>query len=296
MKLRRILRFTLYFLLTILLLWIIAVQAGCMDMRTKDAEWKEKLLEKGQTTRPQFLDIPAGTGRAIHTVVIHTGDSLPWIIFSHGSPGSADAYLDYLADTNLSRHANLVSYDRAGFGYTDFGNPEISLERQAADLKAIADRLAPGRKIFLTGHSMGSPVVFRFAMDFPDLAAGIVNIAGSVDAALEPHPWWQAILDKAPLSWLLPKSFWASNHEIKYLAPELERMIPLWEKLRCPVSIIHARNDRLVDVKNVDFCRKMLINAPVRVNMLENGDHFILWTRPEVIRAEIESILNYEPD
>lgn len=291
MKLRQILRFTLYFLLVILLIWIIAVQSGCMDMRTPDGDWPEKLRAKGQLRTPQFLDIPAGTGRTIHTVVVQEADSLPWIIFSHGSPGSANAYLDYLADTSLSRHANLVSYDRAGFGYTDYGRPEISLQRQAADLKAVVDRLAPGQKIYLVGHSMGSPVIFRFAMDYPDLVQGIVNVAGSVDAALEPHPWWQSALDAPPLSWLLPKSFWASNREIKYLEPELKQMIPYWERIRCPVTIIHARNDRLVDVGNVEFCRKMLVNAPLQITLLEKGDHFILWTRKHVIDQAILEIL-----
>ena len=292
MKLRRILRLVMYILAFLLVIWIVAVQAGCMDMRTSDAKWLEKMREKGQSQPLKFLDIPASTGRNIHTVVVESGDTLPWILFSHGSPGSADAYLDYLADTSLSQYANLVSYDRAGFGFTDYGHPEISLERQAADLKAVADRLAPGRKVYLVGHSMGSPVVFRFAMDYPELVAGIINVAGSVDATLEPHPWWQAALDKPPLAWLLPKSFWASNREIKYLTPELERMMPYWERIHCPPVVIHAYNDRLVYVKNVDFCKRMLVNAKLKVTMLDKGDHFILWSRRDLVREEIRAVLN----
>jgi len=287
MKLRRIVHLTMYILLALLLLWIIAVQAGCMSMRTPDREWTEKLRAKGQTRAPGFRDIPGSTGRTIHAVVVGSTDTLPWVIFLHGSPGSADAYLDYLADTSLSRHANLVSMDRAGFGYTDFGHPEISLQRQAEDIKAVADSLAPGKQVFLVGHSLGSPVIFRFAMDYPGQVAGIINVAGSVDASLEPHPWWQNFFDVPPGKWLLPKSFWTSNREIKYLEPELEKMMPLWASVQCPVHIIHAKNDRLVDVRNVDFCRRMLTGAPVQVTLLEKGDHFILWTRTDVVNAAI---------
>ena len=291
MKLRRILRITMFILLSVLLLWIIAVQAGCMSMRTPDREWPGKLREKGQFVAPRFLDIPGSTGRTIHAVEIGVADSLPWVVFLHGSPGSADAYLDYLADTSLSRHANLVSMDRAGFGYTDFGHPEISLQRQAEDIKAVVDSLAPGKQVILVGHSLGSPVIFRFAMDYPAQTAGIVNVAGSVDADLEPHPWWQNFFDVAPGKWLLPKSLWASNREIKYLGPELVKMMPLWAAVRCPVHIIHAKNDRLVDVGNVDFCRRMLTGAPVQVSLLEKGDHFILWTRRDLVNEAILEML-----
>ncbi|MCC6279395.1 MAG: alpha/beta hydrolase [Saprospiraceae bacterium] len=289
---RRILRFTCYSLLVLLLTWIIAMQSGCMDMRTPNSAWAEQLRAKGQVLVPQFLDVASSTGRSIHAVAVITVDSLPWVFMLHGSPGSADAYLDYLADTSLSHQANLVAIDRAGFGYSDYGKAETSLQRQAADVKAVADRLAPGRKILLVGHSLGSPVIFRFAMDYPDQTAGIVNVAGSVDAGLEPHPWWQSVLDVPPMSWLLPGSFWASNHEIRYLAPELKWMEPLWANIRCPVEIVHAQDDSLVPAGNVDFCKKMLVGAAnVKVNLLPTGDHFILWSRRDVVIESIVELL-----
>lgn len=287
MKIRRILKFSMYILLALLLIWIIAVQAGCMAMRTSDREWTKKLYEKGQSAAPRFIDVPAPTGRSIHAVCVMAADSMPWVLFLHGSPGSSDAFLDYLADTTLSNHANLVAIDRAGFGYSDFGTPETSLQRQAQDVKAVADFIAPGHQLFLAGHSLGSPVIVRFAMDFPDLTAGIINVAGSVDPSLEPHPWWQKFLDVPPGKWLIPKSFWVSNHEIRYLEAELETMKPLWNKIRCPMHIIHAKNDRLVDVGNVEFCKRMLTNAPFEVTLLEKGDHFILWSRKDLIRNAV---------
>ena len=290
---RRILRYITYSFLALLLGWIIAVQSGCMVMRTPDSEWAEKLRAKGQLLTPQFRDIPSSTGRSIHAVAVIVADSLPWIILLHGSPGSADAYLDYLADTSLTRRANLVAMDRAGFGYSDYGHPETSLQRQAADVKAVADQLAPGQKVVLVGHSMGGPVICRFAMDYPEQTAGIVNVAGSVDADLEPHPWWQPVLDVPPMSWLLPGSLWASNHEIRYLAPELGLMMPLWANIRCPVEIVHAQDDSLVPAGNVDFCRRMITNAAhFQVTLLPTGDHFILWSRRDVVDQTIFALLD----
>lgn len=292
MILRRIFRILLYIFLGLLLLWIFALQAGYMMMRTPDAEMAEKISKKGQTIVPQFFDIQSSTGRGIHAVAIISNDTLPWVVMLHGSPGSTDAYLDYLADTSLSKRANLVAMDRAGFGYSDYGKAETSLSRQALDLKAVADKLAPGRKVFLLSHSMGGPVICRFAMDYPDQIVGLINVAGSVDADLEPHPWWQPVLDVPPMKWLLPGSLWASNHEIRYLAPELKLLMPLWANIRCPVEIVHAQDDQLVPVANVDFCKKMLVNATYfNIRLLEKGDHFILWSRRDVVNAAIFALL-----
>jgi pimeloyl-ACP methyl ester carboxylesterase len=285
MKLPKFLRRMLYFLLFLMLIWIVCVQAGCLAMRTPDRKWPEKMHQKGQPLAPIFTDVPNAQQRNLHAVSLPARDSLPWIILAHGSPGSADAYLDYLSDTVLSKHANLVSVDRAGFGYSDFGRPEISLPAQAANLKTVMDRLAPGRKWLLAGHSLGGPLVARFAMDYPENTAGIVIIAGSVDPALEPQQWWVSWVDNPPLKWLIPKSLWASNHEIRYLKKELENMLPLWENIHCPVHIIHAENDRLVPFGNVAFLQQKLAHNPqVTYTIYKEGDHFILWSQQAQIR------------
>lgn len=292
MIIRRILRVLIYTFLLLLLLWIIAVQAGWMDMRIPDVNWPGKLREKGQSLAPEFWDIPSSSGRTIHSITVRSSDSLPWIILLHGSPGSMGTYVDYLADTSLTDRANLIAMDRAGFGYSDYGHAEPSLQRQAADVKAVVDRVAPGRKVFLVGYSLGGPVICRFAMDYPDQTAGIVNVAGSVDADLELQPWWQQVMDVPPMKWLLPGSLWASNHEIRYLADELRLMIPLWPQITCPVALVHAQDDQLVPVSNVDFCKKMLSGAArVQVTVLPTGDHFILWNRRDVVKAAIFGII-----
>ncbi len=185
------------------------------------------------------------------------------------------------------------SVDRPGFGYTSgFGQPEGSLERQAAAVQAVVERLAPTQKIILVGHSLGGPVIARYAMDYPDRVAGLIIVAGSVDPDLEEHPWWQGAIDVPPLCWLLPKSFWASNREIKLLEAELRQILPRWADIRCPVTMVHAENDRLVPFANVAFARRMLVNcADYREITFAKGDHFFLWTQPEIVRQAVLDML-----
>lgn len=282
-----------YPLLLLLVLWAVAVQSGCFSMRTSDAGWRKKLQKKGQYNVPQFLDIQDKNGRRIHAVAICASDTLPLVAMVHGSPGSADAFLDYLADTSLTNQARLVSIDRPGFGYTaGFGQPEPSLEAQAAAVQAITSWLAPSQKVILVGHSLGAPVITKFAMDYPEETAGLILVAGSIDPAQEEHPWWQKMIDVPPVKWITPKSFWTSNAEIIPLERELEKIVPYWPRINCPVRVVHAVNDQLVPVANASFAQKMLVNCPdLKMEILPKGNHFILWNRREIITRHLLQIL-----
>ncbi|MBL7776368.1 MAG: alpha/beta hydrolase, partial [Saprospiraceae bacterium] len=260
-----------------LLSWILAVQAGCLAMRTPDREWREELPKKGQNLPPVFHDFQIPGYRRIHAVSIGRTDSLPLAVLVHGSPGSADAFLSYLADTTLTDRMRLASFDRPGFGFTEgFGRPEGSLIRQAQAVEAVADALSPHRPVLLVAHSYGAPVIVQYAMLYPERVAGLVLVAGSIDPDLEEHPWWQKAIDRAPLRWLTPKSLWTSNREIIFLESELRRIGTDWAAIRCPVVLVHAHNDRLVPFENVAFARNKLLNAAsVQLVEMERGDHFI---------------------
>lgn len=278
-----------YFFLSLLAVWLLAVQSGCFAMRTPDRLWSAAMQNKGQILPLRFLDIPDPNGRMIHAISVSAADSLPLVVLVHGSPGSADNYLTFLGDTILTKRARLVTLDRPGFGYTqDFGKAEPSQAAQAAAVQAVVNQLAPNEKVLLVGHSLGGPVIARFAMDYPEQTAGLVIVAGSIDPDLEEHPWWQSAIDPPPLKWLIPKSFWASNREIKFLEKELRDMLPLWEHITCPVTVIHAQNDMLVPVANAGFARRVLTNCPeLKVEILPDGNHFILWNQYEKIREAI---------
>jgi pimeloyl-ACP methyl ester carboxylesterase len=230
--------------------------------------------------------------RDVHYV--KAGDSSkPLILFVHGSPGSLSAFIHFLADTTLSSRALLISADRPGFGYSNFGNAESSLLKQAETLKPILNEFQNNRPITLVGHSLGGPLIARMAIEYPDLVDGIVIVAGSIDPELEPNEtWFRAPLATPLFSWLLPRSLRASNQEIYHLKPELEDMIPMWSSITCPVAVIHGQADSLVPFANTAFARKMLVNAQVSFVFNDNMDHFVPWSHPELIQQAILSMIN----
>jgi pimeloyl-ACP methyl ester carboxylesterase len=220
-------------------------------------------------------------------------EALPLVVFLHGSPGSLSAFIEFMADTVLLSKAQLITVDRPGFGESNFGYGEKSVERQSSVLKPLIEKNKLNRPVILVGHSMGGPVISRMAMDYPELIDGLVIVAGSIDPDLEPNEtWFRAPLATPFLRWILPRSFRASNQEIYHLKPELQEMLPLWKKIKASTIVVQGKKDVLVDPANADFAKKMIVNAPVELMMIDEMNHFVPWSNPELIREAILKLIS----
>lgn len=271
-----------------LLAGIMLISHSCMTFRMSSKEVDAYFAAKNVKASQEMYAIGA---REIHYVKAGN-ETHPLVLFVHGSPGSLSAFIDFLADSTLLDHFLLITTDRPGFGYSNFGNAEPSLASQAALLKPILEKYKNNKPVILVGHSLGGPVIARMAMDFPELVDGLVFVAASIDPNLEPNEtWFRAPLATPFLSWILPRSFRSSNEEIYQLKPQLESMMPLWADIKCRVIVIQGGEDDLVDPGNADFARKMLVHAPVEYMLKKDMNHFVPWSHPELIR---EAILKFD--
>lgn len=262
---------------------------ACMTFRMSEKEIARHFKKKNITVKQDALKIDK---RTQHFVSTGNEDS-PTVVFVHGSPGSLSAFIDFLSDSLLLSKAHLVTIDRPGFGYSNFGRAEPSLKMQAALLQPLLELRKQRRPIILVGHSLGGPVIARMAMDYPDLVDGLIIVAGSIDPALEPNERWFRVPLATPFfSWLMPLSFKASNDEILEAKKELELMLPLWKNIKCPVMVLQGAKDKLVPPGNADFAKRMLTNAQVEVVLKEDVSHFIPWTHPEMIQQAILQLLD----
>lgn len=279
-------RFAVIFLCVIIL--IISFHS-CMTFRMSKGEVDEFFLSKKiNGSQHQYA-----SGKYTIHYAQAGDDTKPLVVFVHGSPGSLSAFIDFLGDTTLTNNALLITTDRPGFGYSNFGLAETSIEKQAALLKPILEKHKNNRPIILVGHSLGGPVIAQMAMDFPHLVGGLVFVAGSIDPELEPNElWFRAPLATPFLSWILPRSFRASNEEIYQLKPQLENMLPRWKEIRCPVIVIQGKKDNLVAPGNADFAKKMMVNAPVTLLLKDDMNHFVPWTHPELIRQAVLELVS----
>lgn len=266
---------------------LLLLMDGCMQFRMTDNEITKYFTDRGLTCEIKSYY----HGRQKINYVQTGADSLPLVVFIHGSPGSLDAFIHFMVDSTLRPKAQMISVDRPGFGASNFGYAEPSLQKQVAQIQPILEAHKHQRPIILVGHSLGGPFIARMAMDFPDLVDGLVFVAGSVDPDLEPNEWFRGPLATPFLKWALPRSMRASNDEIYKLKPELQRMVPLWSKIRCPSIFIQGDKDELVPAGNADFARRMLVNAPLKIVRDSTMNHFVPWTHPHYIRDAVAEMV-----
>ena len=279
--------FMVIFILT--LIWII-IAPSCMTMRTPDSEMKKKFHEQGVnlTTAIQQVD-----GHNIHYAVTGS-DTMPTIVFIHGTPGSWDAFANYLKDSALLQHYRLISIDRPGFGYSDFGKP-YHLQQQSEIMSPVLQTFKNGKPLFLVGHSLGGPMLIKLSADNPALFSALVIISGSIDPAEEKPEKWRPWLFKTPLNLLMPGALRQSNEEIWYFKKDLVALKNDFKKIHCPVIFIHGQKDTWVPPDNVAYGKKMLVNAAaVSELFFADGNHFIPWTKFDEIKKALLSLVEVD--
>jgi pimeloyl-ACP methyl ester carboxylesterase len=256
----------------ILFVWLVLAQS-CMKFRISDSEAKQKFALSNVQLFTETIEVD---GFSMHYA--KTGnDTFPTLFFVHGSPGSWDAFSVYLKDKDLLNKYRMISVDRPGFGYSEFGNAK-NLDEQSKLISPLLKILNNKKPMYVVGHSLGGPMAVKLDADNPGVFSGMVLLAASVDPAAENPEKWRPVLYKTPLKYFLPGAFRPSNEELWYLKKDLKDLAADFSKITCPVWIIHGDKDKFVPVSNADYAKKMLVNAKsVEIKILKGAPHFIPW-------------------
>jgi pimeloyl-ACP methyl ester carboxylesterase len=210
------------------------------------------------------------------------------VIFVHGTPGSADAWTEYLQDRPDS--FEYIAVDRPGFGKSAPDKAVVTLEEQAIALQGLLVE-REGQWPILVGHSLGAPIIAKLAVLSPQKVGGLIFVSGSFDPKLEKiHPL-QRVGDTWPIERILPSSIRNSNRELFALKLELEILESQLPEIHNRITIIHGTRDNLVPYKNVQYVLSQLASAQTaEVVTLEGNNHFLPWNSKEIIEAAIKSM------
>jgi pimeloyl-ACP methyl ester carboxylesterase len=220
----------------------LVLQVSCMDFYMDEKEMSRAF--ENEQIMPISQTMTIGENHIHYVYTDQHKDQL--LIFVHGSPGSWSAFADYFKNDSLLNSFDVLSVDRPGYGGSDGGRPEVSLEKQAFLISEVIRDFGHKNKI-LIGHSLGGPVVARIA--------------------------------------ITPTDFWVSNEEILALPTELTLILPLWSQIKIPTIVIQGTKDQFVPKENAAFAQKMLGDF-VEVRYLQDVNHFIPWSHPsEVVGA-----------
>lgn len=230
-----------------------------VQFRKSDEELNEIFTTRNIDASIHYYDTH---GRKIRYVSVGN-DSLPTLLLLHGSPGSMSYYSGRYDDSIIRSTFKVYAVDRPGYGYSGLGDPEPSIQAQAAMIRPILDSLHKAKHpIIIAGGSYGASIACRIAMDYPGLVDGLVLTGPSLGPGMEKYFWFTNIIEHWSIRWFIPRIFRSANTEKVYHRGELEKMLPLWQNIRVPVVYVQGENDDIVDTSNAGFARRQLVNVP----------------------------------
>ena len=141
-------------------------------------------------------------------------DTLPALLFLHGSPGSISYYGRRYSDSSLHGRFRMYAVDRPGYGYSGLGDPEPSIQKQAEMIRPLLDSLNEARHpIIVVGSSYGASIACRLAMDYPELVDGLVLTGPAIAPGRETYFGITPFIEHWSVRWFIPRIFRSANTE-----------------------------------------------------------------------------------
>jgi len=263
------------------------ISTACVSFRESDKKVFRKFKETGVTPKIHRINFE---DKEIRYVADKEIDSkLPTIIFIHGAPGSSGNYFRYLKDKDLGRQANLISVDRLGYGYSNHGIAETSIETQAQSIFAVAETHQL-TNIVLVGWSYGVPIAAKMAYLFPEVKHSVL-VAGAISPEHEKFFGIAKMATWKLTKWMVPKPLKIANDEKLAHIEELTKMLDNWQQITSPITYYHGTKDDIVPYANMGFIKSKVSDSILKTVVLEDMNHFILSKKYEVVKGELLEVL-----
>lgn len=125
------------------------------------------------------------------------------LLFIHGSPGSADVFVDYQAENKLAEKYTMVTYDRPGYGRTSGGVRSLAQQVQIAHEVLVTQ--FPNKKVTIVGHSYGGTIAALLVLEHPEVAEQVILFAPMLDPVGEEGKGWKRLSQRISfISYIAP--------------------------------------------------------------------------------------------
>lgn len=274
-----------FLLLTVLFIGFLLSLSSCF-LVNRYVYTDQELAEHYQnhTLKPTY-HITKYQDRNVHYAVMNRSDTLPLLVMVHGAPGAWYGYLNLTDDSTLQQNFKIVAVDRLGYGKSDYGREEISIEMQARAIKQIIDaENSSGKKVYLLGRSYGAPIAAWLAINYPETIEKLVMASPVIDPEKERFYWFSSLGNTRIVQSMLPNFLNVATREKFSHQKELEKMLPDWDNLCTPTYVLVGERDNIADTANFTFARKKIRQCPAVFMKLKETGHQITHERPELIK------------
>lgn len=281
------------FLFSFFILLILSIPA-CLTMRKSDNRIIRNFKKEGLKAQVKTFDFE---GKKIRYVLSKSfNKNLISILFIHGALGSNSDFEDYLTDKELNQKANLISIDRLGYGYSDFGNPQTSIKKQAQSIQKLMDSLKTN--FIVVGWSFGGPIAGQIALNRSKKVEHLIMLTPALSPKHERYFWAGKIAQHKIGKKIVPTPFVMAQEEKMEHVKELEKLEKLWPTLQVPITYLHGSNDNLVPYKgNTNFANENFNDSLLTIITVNGKGHIFPLTNMKLVKQVIMNILkgNKEP-
>ena len=281
------------FLVFIALLKFEIIGQPMLNMSFRYSDKKLISLFKNEDLKP-VIRFHKFENHSLRYLELITNPHLPYVVFIHGAPGSSADYLEYFRDEELYTKVNIISVDRLGYGYSDFGNAQTSIQKQAEAIWSIIKKTYKSEDIILVGHSYGGPIVIKMAMEHPNAYKSLLLLAPALDPANEKEFKLGQLAMIRPTRWLTPPALKVAADEKFSHVEELIKMVTLYGQIKVPVYHMHGTKDSLVPYENLAFSERKIDPDLLKSISLDDADHFLPWSHHDLIVDTILQITEVE--
>lgn len=204
------------------------------------------------------------------------------LVFVHGAPGSLLDFKKYLADSLLNVKANMISYDRVGYGFEDTHTVQKSLTFEVEILNDVLKTLDKNKTI-IVGYSYGGPIALAVKAAYKK----IVLVAPAVYSKVEPMPWMLNFYKWKATRWLVPTIWKSASEEKMNHRTELEKFEHNWKLNPSKIISIHGDEDGIVPYENSLFLQEQFPEEQFELITVPDTGHALVWTQFELIKSEL---------
>jgi len=113
------------------------------------------------------------------------GEGQPTVILE---AGAGDCHLTWsLVQPKIAKASRVISYDRAGLGYSETISEPRNLKRFTTELEQLLNRENVKGPLILVGHSLGGLLMLHYAFSYPENVVGIVLVDSTHEQQMH-HP------------------------------------------------------------------------------------------------------------
>jgi len=253
----------------------------------KDATIQEEFAEKNYIANIQYLDFDHRKVRVLSTKE-KIDPKLLTIVFVHGAIGSSLDFKEYMTDNDINNSANLISYDRLGYGPSQNGEVLNSIAKETQLLQTIIKQFNID-KLILVGYSFGGPIALNYARNNP--VEKLILCAPALYGNHEKTPWVINFYKWKLTRFLVPDVWKSASKEKLSHAKDLSQFENVWEETKTTILGVHGNNDAIVPYENSTTLQRKFSNDQFNLVTIEGAGHGLIWSNFDIIKNEILKLL-----